>query len=181
MYSSEQELANNTSEQMAEDAVGECQRQLSTAQEQYQRLSADFDNYRRRIDREKAKISWDARARVLRGSLELVDTIDRAAESLEGQKAALVGFEGVINALQGIELLQKAALRFLEQQGVRPVGHMSTFDPMVHEAIAYGHDVHCAPGDIIEVFEKGYLLDNELLRPARVRVNESEASGSENP
>jgi molecular chaperone GrpE len=171
---SENDTQKNNLEILPEDALGLCHKQLLGAEERYQRLSADFDNYRRRIDREKTRISWEARARVLRGSLELVDTIDRAAEALQNQKALLIDFEGIIQALKGIELLQKSATRFLEQQGVRSISQNTHFDPTLHEAISYTHDSNCAEGAIVEVFEKGYLLDEELLRPARVRVNELE-------
>lgn len=181
IHSSENDVVKNNSEHVSEDALNLCRKQLLGAEERYQRLSADFDNYRRRVDREKARIAWESRAKVVRGSLELIDTIERAADALQSQKTVFAGLDGALQALQGIELLQKSALRFLEQQGVRSIDQMTYFDPTLHEAIAYSHDEKYASGDIVEVFEKGYLLDNELLRPARVRVNESESNESENP
>lgn len=167
------EQNSNSLEHNTADELSMCHKQLMDSEERYQRLFADFDNYRRRIDREKAKIAWESRARVLRGALELVDTIDRAAQALHTQKALLADFDGMIQALAGIELLQKAATRFLEQQGVRPIDQTKHFDPTLHEALAYTYDAEYAVGDIVEIFEKGYVLEGELLRPARVRINES--------
>jgi len=165
------ENLNNSTKDMSDQSLNECNKQLQVSEERYHRLSADFDNYRRRADRERAKIVWEARARVLRGALELVDTIDRAAESLHDQKTKLEGHESVVQALQGVELLKKAASRFLEQHNVKVIDQIKQFDPTLHEAISYGQDAQYSPGDVLEVFEKGYLLDGELLRPARVRVN----------
>lgn len=158
-----------------------CNKQLTEHEERYQRLSADFDNYRRRIDREKIKVVWEARARVLRGVLDLVDTIERAAQAVQAQKSLLGNLDGIMKALEGIDLLQKSASRFLEQQGVRPIAQITTFDPAVHEALAYTRDARYAEGDIVEVFEKGYMLDNELLRPARVSINEAQPNEPTGP
>jgi molecular chaperone GrpE len=142
-------------------------------EERYQRLAADFDNFRRRVEREKMRISWEARAKVLKEALELIDTIDRAALTIQEQKSALsADNSGLRDMLTGIELLQKASARFLEQQGVREVDQTHQFDPSLHEALVYTHDPQFAPGDIVEVFEKGYTLDGDLLRPARVSVND---------
>lgn len=171
----------NPVEHTTTESLELCRKQLAEHEEQYQRLLADFDNYRRRIDREKVKIAWEARAKVLRGTLELVDTIERAASAIQAQKNLLGNLEGLMQALEGIDLLQKSATRFLEHQGVRLVEQVQSFDPRLHEALAYTRDDRYADGDIVEVFEKGYTLDNELLRPARVRINETETSGPVDP
>lgn len=176
--SAESELSHEQ-ERAHHEVLESCHKQLLYQEERYQRLAADFDNFRRRVDREKARSSWEARARVLRNALELIDTIDRAALTLHERKSVSPEAATINDILLGIELLQKASIRFLEQQGVRPLAQVQQFDPSLHEALVHAYDPKFAPGDIIEVFEKGYTLDGELLRPARVSVNDASAQRSE--
>lgn len=171
----------NNQQLVLEETLNGCRRQLADQEMQYQRLSADFENYRRRVDQEKSRLSWEVRARVLRGALELVDTIDRASESLRGQQESKPESENFKELVKGIELLQKAAAKFIKQQGISSISQVQRFDPTMHESLAYGHDPQHEEGDILEIFEKGYLLDGELLRPARVKVNEALTNEQKSP
>ena len=142
----------------------ELQRQRDEYYDLLLRKTAEFDNYRKRIDRERQSVSEAAAADLIGELLPLLDDMERALK-------ADAGAEGADAYRRGVELIHRRLLDALRKRGVRRVEAEGTkFDPHVHQAVAYepaeGHE----DGDIIEEFRPGYTLGDRLLRPAMVKV-----------
>jgi molecular chaperone GrpE len=129
------------------------------------RRQAEFENYRKRVERERAELYQHGREDVLLQFLPVVDNFERALSSLEES-------EGDAEALRrGVELIHKQfsdALVKLGLETVEAVGH--TFDPHVHEAVTTEATDKHKENTVIEEFQRGYKIGDRLLRPAKVKV-----------
>jgi len=132
------------------------------------RRQAEFENYRKRVERERAELYQHGRDDVLLQFLPVVDNFERALSSLEES-------EGDAEALRrGVELIHKQfkdALAKLGLETVEAVGH--TFDPHVHEAVTTEATDKHKENTVIEEFQRGYKIGDRLLRPAKVKVASS--------
>jgi molecular chaperone GrpE len=137
------------------------------------RKTADFENLKRRTEREKTDFFKFALAEVLRDLLGVLDNFERAlahgpdSGTPEDFRA---GIEMIAKQLQST--LRKYGLTEIPAQGL-------PFDPNVHEAIVREETDSAAPGTVLEVLQKGYALNDRLLRPARVKVAGTPARSSE--
>ncbi len=154
--------ADAASEQTPEPA--ELQRQRDDYYDRLLRKTAEFDNYRKRIDRERQQVSEAAAADLLAELLPLVDDLERALR-------ADPGTEGVDAYRRGVELIHRQLLEVLRKRGVRPVDAVGTdFDPHFHQAVSHEAAEGHRDGEVIEEFRRGYMLGDRLLRPAMVKV-----------
>jgi molecular chaperone GrpE len=136
------------------------------------RKTADFDNMKRRTEREKTDFFKFALAEVLRDLLGVVDNLERAlAHAAQG---AGEGEEFRV----GVAMIEKQLLETLRKYGLTEVPAQGLpFDPNVHEAIVRVETDAAPPGTVVEVLQKGYALNERLLRPARVKVAAPAAEG----
>jgi molecular chaperone GrpE len=127
------------------------------------RKSAEFDNFRKRVDRDrKEMIEWAA-ADVIGDLLSVADDFDRALEAPAPPEAR--SFKA------GLELIQRQLADLLKKRGVSTVEPMGAdFDPHLHQAVAYEEVPGAREGEIVGVMAKGYKLGERLLRPALVKV-----------
>jgi molecular chaperone GrpE len=128
------------------------------------RTKADFENYRKRATREAAAAQERGVARLARELLPAVDNLDRALEAADA-----AGENG--NLLSGIKLVHADVLAALQRAGIErfsPEGQ--PFDPQRHEAVAQQPVEGAEPGTVVEVYQRGYLLGDSVIRPARVVV-----------
>lgn len=155
-----------------------CQDALRKAEGRYAYLSADFDNYRKRAERERVRLAHEATKHIMLGVVGLVDNFERARALLPVVSTDTVGLPVALTQVQaGIELMYKSMLKFLEEHKVQPIMQAEHFDPTIHEAlVSVSRDelpveLQSLPDDsVVEVLEKGYTLNGELLRPARVKI-----------
>ncbi len=142
-----------------------CMNELADVKEKYLRLIADFQNYKKRS--EKDRIDWIDKSKgdVLLGVLSIVDNFDRAFE-----EARHTSDETLKEWMRGFELIHKELYDFLKDQHVEIVVQNTVFDPVVHEAVAQVEAEGKASGDIVDVFEKGFMLKGKVLRTAKVTV-----------
>lgn len=135
--------------------------------EYYDRLlrkTAEFDNYRKRIERERQQVTEAAAADLIEDLLPLVDDMERALK-------ADAGSEGADAYRRGVELIHKQMTDVLRKRGVRPIEALGAdFDPHYHQAVAYDPADGRRDGEVIEEFRRGYMLGDRLLRPAMVKV-----------
>ncbi|HEY0077178.1 MAG TPA: nucleotide exchange factor GrpE [Pyrinomonadaceae bacterium] len=138
-------------------------------QERLTRRQADFENYRKRIERERAETYSRALAEVVGQLLPVVDNLQRA---LDAEATVQAGeSEEFRHFLHGIELIGKQLNGLLEGLGVQPVETVGQpFDPHVHEAIAIEASDEYASDVVVEEIVRGYRLGDKLLRPAMVKV-----------
>jgi molecular chaperone GrpE len=131
------------------------------------RLAADFENYKKRTAKEKEEWTKFANEDLIRAILPFIDNLERAVN--HAQKVSDVGvlIEGVRLTLQQLlQALNKFGLSTFESVG-------KPFDPTVHEAMLVVETDQHEPNQVVEEFQKGYLLNNRLLRPATVSVSKA--------
>jgi molecular chaperone GrpE len=138
------------------------------AKEHYDRLlrvAADFDNYKKRAAREKEEWAKFANEDLIKAILPFIDNLERAINHAEKVEEAGVLIEGVrLTIQQLLQALSKFGLSFFESLG-------KPFDPALHEAILLIPTDQHEPNQVVEEFQKGYLLNDRLLRPATVSVS----------
>ena len=140
--------------------------ELSQTQGRLLRLQADFENFRRRALKERTEIHQYGHQNLVKDLLSTVDNLDRA---IDHAKKGGGGDQQVL--LQGVELVRKELLTALAKNGVTEIDAMGKpFDPSLHEAMTQISNASVAPNTVVEVMQKGYLLRDRLLRPARVAL-----------
>jgi molecular chaperone GrpE len=145
-------------------------RERDGLKEQLVRRRADFENFKRRAERERAQARADGITDVVSALIPSLDNLDRALRA-EGDATAF---------REGVALIQRALQAALEGQGIRfedPTG--SPFDPNQHQAVAHDPHPDAEDGAVVEALGKAYFLDDRLIRPAFVRVARRETAPSE--
>jgi molecular chaperone GrpE len=143
----------------ASAAANELEQRLAERTTDLQRLKAEYDNYRRRVERDRLAVAEQALASVLLGLLPILDDIERAR--LHGELEG--GFKSVADGLEAT--LAKLGLVAYGAPG-------DPFDPTVHEALMHSHSAEVSGPTCVQVLARGYRLGNRVLRPARVAVAE---------
>jgi molecular chaperone GrpE len=127
------------------------------------RTLADFDNYRKRTERERQDLSEAVASDVLRDLLPIVDDLERALSSS--------AWQGESAARRGVELIHRQLLDLLRKRGVEPLDVVGRdFDPMWHEAVAGEPAGGRRDGEITAEVRRGYRIGSRLIRPAQVKV-----------
>lgn len=133
------------------------------------RRQADFDNSRKRLERERSETYQRVVAEVVRQLLPVVDNLRRALDTESSVEAG--ESEEFRHFLHGVELIGKQLTAVLERLGVEPVPTVGRpFDPHVHEAIATEQTDEFAPDTVVQEVQRGYRLGDKLIRPAMVKV-----------
>jgi len=142
----------------------ELQRQRDEYYDLLLRKSAEFDNYRKRVDRDRQTLSDAAAASMIEELLPLMDDLERALK-VEG------GAEGGESYRRGVELIHRQLGEILRKRGVRAIEALGAdFDPYYHQAVSHEPAEGRREGEIIEEFRRGYMLGDRLLRPSMVKV-----------
>ena len=137
--------------------------ELKEMQQRYLRLTADFENYRRRKQQENAEIRRIANERLLRDIITIIDNFERA---LDAAKKELPD-----NIITGIEMIYRQLQNLLSQEGVEPVESVGKpFDPVYQDAFKRIETTEFPEGTVTAEVQKGYLLHGKVLRPALVIV-----------
>ncbi len=132
--------------------------------EQHQRLLAEFDNYRKRTDRERERTGFWARAELLREILPVLDDMNRARGALK-PKEKTFDRDGILIIMDRLaEVLKGEGLELIETSSG------DVFDPEIHEAVLTVPSAELPEGRVADVLEKGYRVGDRLLRPAKVVV-----------
>jgi molecular chaperone GrpE len=142
-------------------AVAELQAEIADLRDRSIRTLADFENYRRRSEREREELKRFAVGDVLRDLLPVVDNLQRALAA-----------GGTVDDLKvGVELTLRQFTELLRQRGVVEVAALGApFDPALHEAVARVDDATVEAPTVVDELQRGYTIHGKLLRPALVRV-----------
>ena len=130
-------------------------------EDQLKRVAADFDNYRKRVARERTEIVTSANERLLKELLPILDDLERALEAAAQHEEAQLE--------EGVRLVHRALGELLRKHGVAEIEAEGRFDPHVHEALLT-QPSEADEGSVIQVLQKGYKLGDRVVRPARVVV-----------
>jgi len=156
--------------ELTREAFEALRKECFELREQLLRRRAEFENYKKRVERDRQQAAQDATASLLEALLPALDSFDRALDT-EAPETTL---------REGVELIRRQVLAVLEAKGVLvqdAVGQ--AFDPEVHQALSYEPAPGFEDGTVVEVFRKGYFLGGRLLRPALVKVAKGDAETPE--
>jgi molecular chaperone GrpE len=147
----------------ASSELADLQRERDDYKDRWLRKTAEFDNYRKRIERERREQADQALVGVLDDLLSVVDDFDRALTVDAG--------EGGGAYRKGVELIHGKLHDLLRRYGVKPIAALGAdFDPNVHQAVVHEESPAHREGEVIGELRKGYTINDRLLRPAMVKV-----------
>lgn len=127
------------------------------------KLQADFDNYRKRVEKEREEYTKYVNERLVKKMLNILDDLERGLRDSTGNG----GYEAF---REGVEKIRNNTMQILQEEGLKEIPANGTFDPYYHEALVVEEKPDCADNAIMEVYQKGYTLGGKVIRPARVRV-----------
>lgn len=143
-------------------SVNTSEQQLKELQAHYLMLNADFQNYKNRVQRERADWIVNAQLDVLKSLFPLADDFERALNvPVHDQRGPVY---------EGVSMMQKTLEKIFDQYGIKKIDAVATFDPTLHEAIAQISDPDRVPGSIVSVVEHGYMIKGKVVKPSRVVV-----------
>lgn len=148
------------------DALQSMDGELAKAKDRFLRLNADFDNFRKRSEKEKLALANNVRGEVVEALLPMVDSFERAKSSLKLETDAE---KKIDNSYQGIYKQFVEVMKSFGVAAVETVG--KEFDPQFHEAIMREESTEFSDGVVVQEFRKGFILGERLLRPAMVKVS----------
>ena len=133
------------------------------------RRTAEFENFRKRIERDRLAQTEAAAADLVTELLPLMDDLERALQ-------AEAGSEGAEAYRRGVELIHRQLSEVLRKRGVKPIEALGAdFDPHYHQAVSHEPAPGRRDGEILEEYRRGYMLGDRLLRPSMVKVAKGEA------
>ena len=127
----------------------------------WQRSMADFQNYRKRVERDHESVKAIMKGDIIRRVLPLLDDLERALQNRPAESAWAGGIELIVRKFQN--LLDSEGIKRIDAKGV-------AFDPAFHEAISHEPSEEVESGHVIDVVQNGYMLGERVIRPALVRV-----------
>jgi molecular chaperone GrpE len=164
------ETDSNESEAVAEAVDNELdllQNELVELKDKYARVHADFDNIKKRLEREKYTAVEYANEKFAKDMIPVIDSLEMALKSAEADADPQ---ELITKLKEGIELTLKQFTTALEKHGVSMVSHEEPFDPNIHNAIQSVDSEDVESGQIVQTFQKGYKYKERPLREAMVVV-----------
>jgi molecular chaperone GrpE len=167
---SEEQLTQNEEEEAVAESLNELetiQAELASFKDKYARVHADFDNIKKRLEREKYQALEYANEKFAKDLIPVVDSLGMAigAASMEAEPAVLLD-----KLKEGVELTMKQLLGVLEKHGVTPVDESEPFDPNIHNAVQRVDSADHESGAIVNTFQKGYRYKERTLRDAMVVI-----------
>jgi molecular chaperone GrpE len=157
--------ANVQSAADSQNGHGELERltqELRREHEMHLRALADFENYRRRVERERVAAALAGKREIILSVIDALDSFDRALEQMGHESVAVI---------EGLQTIRRKLMSTLEAHGVsRYESQGQKFDPSLHEAAGTVETDRCEPGVVANVIREGYRWGDEVLRPAHVLV-----------
>ncbi len=142
-------------------ALEEERKRCAELQDRYIRLAADFDNYRKKFEREREAIVSLANQNLIAELLVIVDDFERALASIEN-----------VENREGLEMLQKNFVKILESHGLQAIECLGRkFDPNFHDALLQEPSDR-ESGTVLEEYQRGYMLRSRVIRPSKVKIAE---------
>ncbi len=141
-----------------------CQTELVHAKDRYKYLQAEFDNYKKRLEKERSSWVEAAQDVVITDVLAIVDDMERALQELQALPKELSVH------LAGFEIIGKSLLKLLKKYDIEEIPYSTTFNPESFEAVMQVASSDHTSGDIVSILQKGYMRKGRILRPAKVSV-----------
>ncbi|MGZ6251256.1 MAG: nucleotide exchange factor GrpE [Candidatus Chromulinivorax sp.] len=155
------ETQNQEQATVENSVLQECQEQVNLWKNQAARVLADFDNYKKRMDKEQSLWISTAQVGVLKDLLTMLDNFERALANKS---------ENAKDVYAGIEMIYKSFVQVLQKYGVQEFTDYQEFNPELHEALMTVDSADHQSGQIVQVLEKGFMAKDKVLRPAKVSI-----------
>lgn len=160
--------------QNEDEAKERREEKISPEEENYleilQRLKADFDNYKKRVTKEKLELSSHIKSQFIYKLLPVIDDFERMVKKRKNDDH----IDGHENNFSGTELIYQKLLTILKEEGLEKFDSVGNeFNPELHEAIIIEQGDDERDNQVVEEWEQGYLFESKLLRPAKVKVYKS--------
>lgn len=154
-------------EETPEDKIAALQAELEKSQKEYLFLMAEFDNYRKRTVKEKAELIKNGGEKAMLGLLPVIDDFERAIDAIDKSS-------DVDSLKEGVDLIYNKFMKYLESQQVKPMESTGTdFDADVYEAVTtFPAPDESMKGKVIDTVQKGYTINEKVLRHAKVVVGQ---------
>lgn len=157
--------------------VADQAKEIAELQDRYLRLAAEFDNYRKRVARERADVMRTAQEGLVLELLPVLDNLERALSAARSSAASARAEEAVI---EGVEMTIRLFKGVLEKEGVKAIESVGQpFDPTIHHAVEQVQTNDQPENTVVEEVLRGYVLNHKVLRPALVKVSSVPGSPSE--
>lgn len=168
----EKESEEKSEEEKATQKISDLEKTIAQSEDKFLRLQAEFDNYRKRTLKEKMELTKSAGENILINILPVIDDFERAIQSMEHAKEEDVKGKGAIK--EGIDLIYKRFTEFITQNGIKEIeAKGKPFDTDLHEAITkIPAPSKKLKGKNVDVIQKGYLLNDKVIRFAKVVIGE---------
>ena len=141
--------------------IEELRRERDALQDRLLRTAAEFDNYRKRVERDRRDVADLAVADAVQDLLPIIDNLERALQAAAEQDPLR----------KGVELIHRQMEDLLRKRGVRPIEALGAdFDPNIHQAVAHEESDTHREGEVMEELQRGYRLGDRLLRASMVKV-----------
>ena len=164
--SSNEVSSEETAVDPKDEEIQQLQLKANENEEKYLRLYAEFENYKRRIQKENETNKTYQSQRVLTDILPTIDNIERALQ-IEGDDESFKSLQ------KGVQMVHESLLRALKDNGLEEIeSEGQAFDPNFHQAVVQDDNPDFKSGDITQELQKGYKLKDRVLRPSMVKVNQ---------
>ena len=161
----EEVVEEKTAEELLQEKVDKLEEELKQSEDKYLRLYAEFENFKRRKNKEIETNNVYKSQKVITEILPSLDNLERALQ-VESDN------EEIKSLLKGVEMVYEGLLNVLKSEGVELIEtENAQFDPNYHHAVMQDEDSEKESGAILDTFQKGYKLKDRVIRPAMVRVN----------
>ena len=161
----EEVVEEKTAEELLQEKVDKLEEELKQSEDKYLRLYAEFENFKRRKNKEIETNNIYKSQKVITEILPSLDNLERALQ-VESDN------EEIKSLLKGVEMVYEGLLNVLKTEGVELIEtENAQFDPNYHHAVMQEEDSEKESGAILDTFQKGYKLKDRVIRPAMVKVN----------
>lgn len=161
----EEVVEEKTAEELLQEKVDNLEEELKQSEDKYLRLYAEFENFKRRKNKEIETNNVYKSQKVITEILPSLDNLERALQ-VESDN------EEIKSLLKGVEMVYEGLLNVLKSEGVELIEtENAQFDPNYHHAVMQDEDSEKESGAILDTFQKGYKLKDRVIRPAMVKVN----------
>ncbi len=156
---------NEAEETVEVDPLEEAQAEAADWKDKFLRAHADFENSKRRLEKDKMNAVSYANESFAKDILAVMDSFDNALASMEGTDE---NSEVLTNMKEGVNLTFEQLKKILEKNSIKEINCEGEFDPEVHQAIMQVESDEHKEGDVVQVMQKGYTIKDRVLRPAMV-------------
>ena len=176
MSQENEDLEESQAEEAKEEQVGEtvevdplevAQTEVADWKDKFLRVHADFENSKRRLEKDKMNAVAYANESFAKDILAVIDSFENALNSIEGANEENSS-EVLENMKEGVNLIYEQLKKILEKNSIKEINCEGEFDPEVHQAIMQVESDAHETGDVVQVMQKGYTIKDRILRPAMV-------------